>query len=240
MAIEVVADDAALAERAAEIICDAAQANPELHLALPSGETPIWTYGEIARQVESGRADFSRATVFAVDEFLGPARATPGTNSAYYKQYLRFPVKALHIPNPAAEQPEAHIRAFADAIRRGGGIDLCVLGLGTNGHIAFNEPGADADSRARVVTLHESSRERHAGSFGSLEQVPERGLTLGVADLMESRAVLVLIEGAHKAAAAREAIVAKPSAAAPASWLQVHPNLTWLLDAAAASQLEPD
>lgn len=238
MAIEVVADDAALAGRAAALICDAVRAKPDSSLALPSGETPIWTYGEISRRIESGLADFSRVTVFAVDEFLGPARATPGTNSAYYKQYLRFPIKALHIPNPTAERPEEHIRAFADAIRRGGGLDLCVLGVGTNGHIAFNEPGSEADSRARVVTLHESSRERHAGSFGSLDKVPERGLTLGVADLMEARAVLVLIEGAHKAAAAHAAIAAKPGPAAPASWLQAHPDVTWLLDTAAAAGLE--
>ncbi len=237
MSIEIVADEAALARRAADVICDAVRGKPDAVLGLPTGATPIATYLELAKRVGDGACDFQRATAFAVDEFAGAGRTSPGTNSFYYRQYLRMGMRALHIPNPAAAHPDEHIRAFADAVRRAGGFDLCVLGIGVNGHIAFNEPGSGRDSRARAVDLTPESRRAHAVSFGSLDAVPARGMTLGVADLLESRAILVLASGAHKAAIIARAIQGAMSAGVPASWLQSHGDATWLLDEAAASAL---
>jgi glucosamine-6-phosphate deaminase len=147
------------------------------------------------------------------------------------------PVRALHIPSPSEEDPSEHIEAFAGAVKRLGGFDLCVLGIGTNGHVAFNEPGSARGSRARVVDLAEETRRAHAATFGSLGAVPRRGLTLGIADLMESRALLVLAAGAHKAAPIARALDGAPSERTPASWLAGHPEITWLLDERAASDL---
>jgi glucosamine-6-phosphate deaminase len=206
-------------------------------LGLPTGNTPIGTYYELAQHVSDGAADFSNTIVYALDEFVGPERDTPGTNSAFYRQYVRFPVRALHVPNPSAADPAQHIRAFADAVRRAGGFDLCVLGVGANGHIAFNEPGSGRDSTARVVDLDEATREGHAGAFGSLSRVPRQGMTLGVADLLEARQILVLALGEQKAGVVRKAIEGRPSADIPASWLQSHGNVTWLIDRAAAAEL---
>lgn len=237
MSIEIVADEAALARRAADVICDAVRRKPDAVLGLPTGATPIATYLELAKRAADGACDFRRATAFAVDEFAGAGRTSPGTNSFYYRQYLRMGMRALHIPNPAAAHPDEHIRAFADAVRRAGGFDLCVLGIGVNGHIAFNEPGSGHDCRARTVDLTPESRRAHAATFGSLDAVPARGMTLGVADLLESRAILVLASGAHKAAIVAQAIEGAASADVPASWLQSHGDATWLLDEAAASAL---
>ncbi len=139
------------------------------------------------------------------------------------------------LPQPI---PDAEIRSFADAIRRAGGLDLCVLGIGVNGHIAFNEPGSAVDSRARAVELEPASRAAHAASFGSLDRVPSTGMTLGVADLLESRRILVIAEGEKKASIVREAIRGPEGPEVPATWLRRHPDVTWLLDAAAAAQLE--
>jgi glucosamine-6-phosphate deaminase len=237
MPVEIVADEAALALRACDLMCDLAARKPEAVFGLPTGATPVPAYFELTRRSDTGKCDLRRVTMFAVDEFLGAPRTAPGTNSAFFKQHLRVPVRALHVPNPAAEDPEEHIDAFAGAVRRSGGFDLCVLGVGVNGHVAFNEPGSERDSRARVVELSEETRRAHAATFGSLDAVPRRGLTLGIADLLESRALLVLAAGPHKAEPVARAVEGERSADVPASWLRDHDDVTWLLDEAAAAAL---
>ena len=237
MRIVTVADGEALARAAADLICTAIDAKPDAVLGLPTGTTPIATYQELERRSAAGEADFSGATVYAIDEFAGVAPDTPGTNRMFYRAHLRLPVRALHVPDADAPEPNAHIAGFADAVRRAGGFDLCVLGIGANGHIAFNEPGAPRDARARVVELTESSRAAYASAFGAIERVPRQGMTLGIADLLEARAILVLATGAGKAEIVRRAIDGPMTAAVPASWLQAHGDGTWLLDAAAAQGL---
>ncbi len=237
MQIRTVSDPPALACAAADIIAELVRAKPAAVLGLPTGNTPIALYAELARRVEARELDVSRIVAFAIDEFAGVPRSEAGTNSRFYRAHVRLPLRALHVPNPDAHEPEAHIGAFADALRRAGGFDLCVLGIGRNGHIAFNEPGSGRTSRARVVALTESSRAAHASAFGGIERVPARGLTLGIAELMDSRAILLLATGAEKASIVREAIEGTVSADVPASWLQEHDNCTWLLDEAAASGL---
>ncbi len=237
MRIDAVPDEEAVAREAAAIIVDAVRAKPGALLGLPTGDTPLRTYAELVRREAAGEADFSGAIAYAVDEFAGATRATPGTNSVFFREHVRLRFRALHCPNHAAADPDEHIRAFADAIRRAGGLDLCVLGIGVNGHIAFNEPGSARDSHARTVGLTDASRRAHADAFGALDRVPARGMTLGVADLLESRLILVIAQGAHKAAIVREALEGPETAAVPASWLRSHPNVTWLLDEAAAALL---
>jgi|CXWL01.1.fsa_nt_gi glucosamine-6-phosphate deaminase len=237
MRIEVLENAEAVAVRAADIICDVVRAKPAARLGLPTGNTPIAAYNELNRRVEAGGCDFSVADVYAIDEFCDATRTTPGTNTVFYKKHLRIRPRALHCPNPAADDPGAHIAAFAEAIRRGGGLDLCVLGIGETGHIAFNEPGSGRDSRARVVMLTEVSRQAHAGNFGSLERVPLRGMTLGVADLLEARAIVVMATGVYKADVVRAAIEGPMTAEVPASWLQGHTDVVWLLDREANSGL---
>ncbi|MBI5284833.1 MAG: glucosamine-6-phosphate deaminase [Chloroflexi bacterium] len=237
MRIEIEPDDGAVGVHAAAVICDAVRAKPDAVLGLPTGSSPLSTYAELERRVAAGMADFSRAVAYAVDEFAGATATTAGTNSVFFAEHLRVRFRALHCPDSGATDPDAAIRAFAEDIRRGGGIDLCVLGIGVNGHIAFNEPGAGRDSRARVVPLTPASREAHAAAFGSLDRVPLRGMTLGVADLLEARSILVLAQGRHKARIVQAALEGPVSANVPASWLRDHGDVAWLLDAAAAALL---
>jgi glucosamine-6-phosphate deaminase len=239
MRIEIVSDEAALASRAADVICDTVRRKPDAVLGLPTGATPIATYLELAKRAGDGGCDWRGATAFAIDEFTAAGRTTPGTNSSYYRKYLHMEMRALHIPNAAAAHGDEHIGAYAAAIRRAGGLDLCVLGIGINGHIAFNEPGSGRECRARAVDLTPESRSAHAAAFGSLDAVPPRGMTLGIADLLESRAILVLASGAHKAAIVARAIDGTEGADVPASWLQSHGNVAWLIDKEAASELTP-
>ena len=240
MRIEIMPDDEATAIRAADLICAVVRARPEAVLGLPTGATPVETYFELKRRQDRGEVDFANAVVFAIEEFAGGTRATPGTNNAFFRQYLRVPLRALHIPNPAADDPDEHIAAFAEAIQRAGGLDLCVLGVGVNGHIAFNEPGSERESRARSVLLAPETCEQHAAAFGSIARVPARGVTLGIADILDARALLVMAMGEHKAEAVARALEGEAAADAPASWLKEHDDVTWLLDVAAASQLSPE
>jgi len=237
MRIEVARDEFALAEQAANIIAATVREWPDAVLALPTGNTPIGTYAALRQRVADGELDLSRATVVAIDEFVGVTRATPGTNSCYYRDHLDLRLRALRVPDPAAEDPEREIRSFAESVRAGGGITLCVLGVGANGHIAFNEPGSAADSRARVVELQRSTREAHAADFGSFEAVPDRAMTLGVADLLEARAILVLASGIEKADIVARALEGPMTADVPASFLQSHADVTFLLDRAASASL---
>ena len=237
MRVQIEPDELAVAARAADAICDVVRASPSTTLGLPTGATPVRTYAELERRVAAGDADLSRASAFAVDEFVAPVREAPGTNAAFFARHLRIRFHELRCPDAAATDPDAEIRAFAGAIRHLGGLDLCVLGIGVNGHIAFNEPGAAADSRARSVALTAESRAAHAEAFGSLDRVPSTGMTLGIADLLESRRILLIAQGYAKSAIVRVAVQGPESADVPASWLRRHADVTWLLDAAAAAQL---
>jgi glucosamine-6-phosphate deaminase len=231
-------DAEAVGQAASAIICDAVRAKPDTVLGLPTGTTPIPLYTELARIDAGGGVDFSRATAYAIDEFAGVARDAPGTNAAFFREHLHVGLRALHVPDAAAADPQAEIEAFAARLRKAGGFDLCVLGVGTNGHIAFNEPGSPADAPARVVELAPKSRAAHADAFGGLERVPARGMTLGIADVRASRRILELATGAAKAPIVAGAIEGPVTADVPASWLQAHANVTWLLDRTAASGLK--
>jgi glucosamine-6-phosphate deaminase len=235
--VEIVEHEAALAAKAADAICEVARAQPECVLGLPTGSTPIATYRELHRREQAGAVDFSRATGFAIDEFAGVATGAPGTNRAFFEQHLGVRLRALHVPDAAANDADAEIRRFAALIDDGGGLDLCVLGIGLNGHIAFNEPGSTRDSRARAVTLDAATREAHAAAFGGLDQTPARGMTLGIADILTARRIIVIAQGAAKAAIVASAIEGPQTAEAPASWLQARDDALWLLDEASASRL---
>ena len=239
MHIDVVRDEGALAIAAADVICDFLRAKPDAVLGLPTGKTPMGAYAEIERRVSGGEADFRRAAAYALDEFAGVPWETPGTNSMFFRERLRVPLP-LHLPIPDAPDLDAEIADFVGKVRAAGGFDLCVLGIGTNGHIAFNEPGSSKDSRARIVELTEETRASHEEDFGGIERVPRRGMTLGVADILESRDILVLASGSAKAGIVRRAIEGEMTAEVPASWLQPHNSVRWLLDEAAASKLRQE
>lgn len=236
MRIEVVADAGALAIRAADLICETIHNKAEAVIGLPTGATPIAAYTELRRRVDAG-LDVSQVQWFAVDEFLDIEFASRGTNAAFFKEHVPFALPKLALPDSGTPVPEREITLFGRELSDAGKFDMCVLGIGTNGHIAFNEPGSTIDSRARIVELTEESRRAHADAFGLLDAVPRRGVTLGVADILDAKAILVMAHGASKAAIVARAIEGAQTADVPASWLQAHNDVTWLLDEAAAAQL---
>ncbi len=242
MRLIVATDATEFAQSAANLVCEAVRDQPDAILGLPSGRTPLAFYDELARRVGSGEAGFSGVTAFAIDELYGVPRDHPATNASYFRRHLteRIPLRALRVMDSEAPDADAECARFLKLIDAAGGLDLAVLGVGVNGHIAFNEPGSPFDSRARRIALERSTREPYAQAFGSLDAVPTHGLTLGIADLMAARRILLLASGALKAKAVAEALEGRATEEVPASVLQRHPDVTVVLDREAASLLKPN
>jgi glucosamine-6-phosphate deaminase len=187
-----------------------------------------------------GRLTFANATFFNLDEYLGLAPDHRASYHVYMKEHFYGQIDAdparVFVPDGTAPDPEAECLRYEAAIRDAGGIDVCVLGIGRNGHIGFNEPGAPFDSRTRVVELSESTRKINASDFEA-DRAPERAITAGMATIFESKSVLLLASGTNKAGAVAAAVEDDVSESLPASMLRSHPSAVLFLDEAAASDL---
>ncbi len=231
------ADPGELGRLAADLLAETASARRDAVLGLPTGRTPVPLYAELGRRSMQGAIDLSGAVAFALDEWLGVPGDHPATNAAFFRRHLSFPLAALHLMPSDAVDPATECRAFASLLRESGGLDLAVLGIGLNGHLAFNEPASAFDSRCRPVDLTETTRRAHQDEFGGLASTPVRGLTLGLADLMEARQALLLASGPAKAPVLARALFGPVTEAVPASVLQRHPSLVVIADRAAAADL---
>jgi len=225
------------AVQAAQFVIERVNAKPSIVLGLPTGGTPLGMYAELARAVREKRVDFQNATTFNLDEYCG----LPADDPQSYREFMRvnfydpcaLPPAQTHIPDGRAADPCAESLAYEDAIRAAGGIDLQVLGIGHNGHIGFNEPGTPADARTHAVAITEQTRQANARFFNSIDEVPTRAITMGMRTILESREILLLANGAEKARIIAAALRGPVTVDNPASFLQTHPRLTVILDAAA-------
>ena len=239
--MRVLPDYESMSAVAAEIVAERVREKPGAVFLLPTGTTPLGMYRRLVQMHRREGLSFAQATFFNLDEYLGLPPDHPASYHVYMQEHFYGLVDAdrarIHVPDGSAPDPEAECERYEAAIREAGGVDLCVLGIGRNGHIGFNEPGAPFDSRTRVVRLAESTRRVNASDF-EVDRAPERAITVGMATIFESREVLILASGANKAGAAAAALQGEISEAVPASMLQRHPNATFLLDRDAASPLD--
>ncbi len=244
MRVIVKGDCTGMGEEAARIVARQIIRKPDSVLGLPTGETPIGMYAGLVRMYEGGLLDFSAITTFNLDEFLGIGPEHPGSYHRYMRKHLcdRVNVKGENafIPNGAAADVEAESRRYEEEIAIHGGIDLQVLGIGPNGHIGFNEPGTDWGMTVGPVKLSAATRAREAERFGGLDEVPTHAITMGIKAIMSARAILLLACGREKAAAVRRALASPVTPDVPASVLQLHPNLTVVLDRSAAAGVSID
>lgn len=230
----VVADYAALSNLAAGLAAGFIWANPHAVLGLPTGGTPEGFYRAL---VKTG-ISLAQVRTFNLDEYVGLSREHPESYFRFMKERLYDhtdlnPANA-HVPHGTAPDLEAECRRYEAAIHAAGGIDLMILGLGHNGHIGFNEPGTPWDSRTRRVRLTEETRKANARFFGSVEAVPREALTMGIGTILEARRILLLASGADKAEIVNRFLHGEPSVSVPATALQQHPDVTVILDQAAA------
>lgn len=233
MRIEVFKTAEEVAQAAAQHIRNLLDRKPGAVLALPTGSTPLGVYKLL------GDVDFTRARSFNLDEYVGLEPEHPASYHAYMKKYvlahINLPPARCHLPNGMAVDLDAECRAYEEAIKRAGGLDFAMMGIGHDGHVAFNEPPSSLACRTRVVRLHEGTRKANQVHFPEGESTPERAITMGVGTLMDARQVLLLATGAGKAEILAKALCGPVTAMVPATALQLHADPIIFCDAQAAS-----
>jgi glucosamine-6-phosphate deaminase len=212
-------------------------------LGLPTGSTPVGLYRELVRLHREAGLDFSRVITFNLDEYFPMPPDDPQSYRRWMQEtffsHVNIASQNIHVPDGTIrpDDAEEYCLRYEQKIRRCGGIDLQVLGIGRTGHIGFNEPGSTRHSRTRMVTLDPVTRRDAASSFFGEENVPHQALTMGVGTILEARKVVLLAFGEHKAGIVQRAVEGSISDTVTASFLQQHPDATFLLDRAAAGQL---
>ena len=240
MRARVFPDYEAMSAAAADVVARRLAEDPSTVLMLPTGTTPLGMYRRLVEMHALGEISFARATFFNLDEYLGLMPDHPASYHVYMKEHFYGLIDAdparIFVPDGAAPDPEAECDRYEASIKEAGGIDVCVLGIGRNGHIGFNEPGAPFDSRTRVVELSETTRMVNAADFEA-NRAPERAITVGMATVFESGEVLLLASGINKAGAVAVTVEGDVSESMPASMLKRHPVAGLFLDEDAASDL---
>ena len=230
-----------IASVAAEIFVALLSRKPTAVLGLATGSSPLGVYQSLAARHRAGEVSFAQARAFLLDEYVGlPAEHPQRYRSVIgevFEEYVDFAPGAVRGPDGYASDLNAACARYEAAIAAAGGVDVQLLGIGTDGHIAFNEPGSSLTSRTRVKTLTEQTRADNARFFPSLADVPRHVLTQGLGTISAARHLLLLATGSGKAAAVQAMVEGPVSAFCPASVLQLHRHATVLLDEDAASSL---
>jgi glucosamine-6-phosphate deaminase len=228
--------------QAARIAAAVIHAKPAAVLGLATGSTPLRFYDELAEMHGRGELDFSRVTTFNLDEYAGLGPQHRQSYAWFMREHFFSRVNVapgnIHIPDGLTGDVTAHCEEYETAIRAAGGIDLQLLGVGSDGHIGFNEPSSSLGSRTRLKTLNERTIRDNARFFASPEEVPRHVITMGVGTILEARRCLVLAFGEAKAEVVAAMVEGPVTADVPASALQFHASCTLIIDEAAAVRLK--
>ncbi len=242
MRVIVEQDKDGVSRRAAQFVANLVRKRPNCVLGLATGSTPLGMYAELIRTHREESLDFSRVVTFNLDEYVGLSATHPQSYRCFMQQnlfdHINIDPRDTHVPDGRALDFEAYCEQYERLIVDEGGIDLQVLGIGSDGHIAFNEPGSSLGSRTRLKTLTAETVRDNAHFFGSEHEVPRLAITMGVGTILESRQCLLLAAGPHKAKAIRETIEGPITAQITASALQLHRDVIAILDEEAARLLE--
>ena len=226
---------------AAQMIAELVRRNQTAVLGLATGSTPVGTYKELIRLHKNEGLNFSKVTTFNLDEYVG----LPGDHDQSYRYFMNdnlfnhINIKKANtfVPDGMAEDILKLCQWYERKIKQAGGIDIQLLGIGANGHIAFNEPGSSLGSRTRVKTLDEKTIQDNARFFKSMEEVPHYAITMGIGTIMEARRLILLANKENKADAIAKTVEGPITAMVPATIVQLHAKATIITDKAAASKL---
>lgn len=234
------ADAAALA--CAKVISELIESKPSSVLGLATGSTPIRLYRELIKLHQQNQLCFESVSTFNLDEYIG----IEATNRLSYRNFMNsnlfeqinIDINKTHLPDGMAADPQKEGARYEETIRAAGGIDLQVLGIGSNGHIGFNEPSSSLASRTRVKTLTRSTISDNSKLLKSGEFQPHLAITMGIATILESRQLVLMATGEQKAEAVKATVEGPVSAMCPGSALQMHPHAKVIIDEAAAEKLK--
>lgn len=233
-----------MSKEAARIFADRIRKKPNIVLGLATGGTPVKMYKELIRMHKEEGLDFSKVVTFNLDEYLGLS----GDHDQSYRYFMNdnlfnhinIDKKNTHVLNGKAADPAKECKEYEQAIKKAGGIDIQLLGIGGNGHIAFNEPGSPKDSRTRVVDLTEETIRDNARFFANESEVPRQALSMGNGSIMDAKEVVLIADKASKADAIAKSVEGPVTEKVPASLLQPHSNVTFIVDKDAASKLKKE
>ena len=239
--ISIFPDEQGVAREVASRIVDALDAKPALVLGLPTGRTPLRLYEELRRLAGEGRADFSRVTTFNLDEFHGIPSAHPGSYRSFMQRHLfdHVNIDPANINFLDGTRPaDDECCRYEAAIAAAGGLDLLILGIGTNGHIGFNEPADGLHARTHRVTLKPETRRSNAALFGGdADAVPTEALSMGMGTILDAKSAVLIATGERKASCIEQLVTGPITTQLPASFLQLHRDVEIVLDEAAARRL---
>ncbi|KQN41505.1 glucosamine-6-phosphate deaminase [Frigoribacterium sp. Leaf44] len=242
MEIVIVRDADEVGRVAALKIASVVQRDPEAVLGLATGSSPTGIYASLAARVAAGELDFSRASGFALDEYVGIPLEHPESYASVIERDVVVPLgmdaSKVRVPDGRASEIEAAVVDYEQAIADAGGIDIQILGIGANGHIGFNEPTSSFASRTRIKTLAPQTRADNARFFDDPSQVPTHCLTQGLGTILDAHEVVLVAQGSAKASAVAGMVEGPLGAMCPGSALQLHRHATIVVDEAAASSLQ--
>ena len=226
----------------ADVIVQVLKERPDAVIGLATGSSPLPTYAALVEDHRAGAVSFAPASAVLLDEYVGLPPDHPQTYRAFIRQrftsHVDLKPDRLFGPDVWADDLEAACRQYEQLLTELGGVDVQLLGIGSDGHIGFNEPGSSLASRTRIKTLTAATRADNARFFASLDQVPRHVVTQGLASIGAARHVVLVASGAAKAAPVARAVEGPVAARCPASVLQLHPHATVVVDEAAAAELE--
>ncbi len=230
-----------LSEQAADIVAIEVQTKKNTVLGLPTGSTPLGMYACLVKMYKKNEIDFKNVITFNLDEYIGLPPDHPQSYNYYmhsnFFDHVNVKKSNIHIPHCKDQDPILICREYEQNIKRAGGIDLQILGIGTNGHIGFNEPDEYLYTETHLVELTEETIEANSRFFKSRDEVPLQAVTMGVGSIMGAAKIILLASGESKAEAVKEMLSGKVTTRVPASFLQLHRDVTVLVDIEAASLL---
>jgi glucosamine-6-phosphate deaminase len=239
----IIADDYEnMSKKAANMVAAQILLKPESVLGLATGSTPLETYQFLIKLYKDETISFDSVTTFNLDEYVGLSPSNVNSYHYYMEdsffKFVNVKDENKHIPNGMAESIETECIDYEKKIHSHGGIDFQILGIGNNGHIGFNEPDLKFEAVTHQIDLDEETIKANSRFFASEEEVPKKAITMGVRTIMNARKVILLANGINKAETIYKAIYGKIDPNLPASILQLHPDVTFILDKEAASMLE--
>ncbi len=230
-----------LSRAAAQTVAKTLNSKPNAVLGLATGSTPLGLYRELVRMHKEEGLNFSQVTTFNLDEYVGLKKDHPQSYHYFMEEnlfkHINIPPQNIYVPSGTTDNYEAFCKWYEQRIADCGGIDLQVLGIGADGHIAFNEPTSSLGSRTRIKTLTRQTIEDNARFFDRPEDVPVYAITMGVGTILEARKIMLLANGENKAEAIAAAIEGPVTSMCSASALQLHRDTIFFLDRAAAGKL---